>query len=181
MRVDGSNKMQYFENGLYYQRPNFEFADLMKEALKDKVEGNPVQELSHEQLSRLKSKYDINNMNQEDAISLMGDLVEQGVLRKQDVINMIIGFIPISKEELEALNTGILTKSDDLSSTFGAMPQATTDGDTDFAKQIIQLFENYAKLRISNQADAEQERYLNLLDLLSKMRVEKNMQVAYEK
>ena len=61
------------------------------------VEGSKKDQLSAEELERLKSRYSSKNMSKEDTVAFMGELVEAGIMTTSRARDIYYGFIPIDE------------------------------------------------------------------------------------
>ena len=78
------------------------------------VEGSKKDQLSAEELERLKSRYSSKNMSKEDTVAFMGELVEAGIMTTSRARDIYYGFIPIDESKVDLTkNQSVLTKCDE--------------------------------------------------------------------
>ena len=140
------------------------------------VEGSRKEQLSEEEIEKLKKKYNSGSMSKEDSVSFMGELVEAWIISKVTARNIYYGFIPLDESKVDLTkNQSFLTKCDDayerrmnFSSAFHGLGVMVGTGGIDYYRNWYE----YAKSATDVDVDTSRyfqdcKRYLDILEQIS--------------
>lgn len=131
--------------------------------------GETKESLSEEEIEKLRTKYNTNNMSDKDNIALLGELVGMGVLTKMEAACIYNGVIPLSSD----MNRDTMKKCDvdyNSSTIKAGNSPSTTDWLEHYQEFLMQVLSNTtANIEESNIIKSYQE----YVDILSRMSAKK--------
>lgn len=140
----------------------------------NRTEGKSGSELSAEQIKSLSDKYDIHNMTSKDEENLLGDLVEKGVFSKQEAMDIMVGFVPMTKAEFEARQSRTSLTTGDGQPDFGYKGNGIKDTLASY-NQMVSMFDNYLADTSFTTMNYLRNNYNEFSDILARLSAEQNM------